>query len=220
MKISTTKKLALITTLFGILIGLSLWLSYNSLNHSSFYQDALALLPSGGLGIATLFIILAFATSVGLPRQVAAFACGFVLEITTGALLATAAALSGCLLTLLTSRALLTGIVTKKYPKALTSLAQFFSHDTFTKTLIIRFLPAGSNLLTNILAGVAKVPLTPYLLGSGIGFLPQMFIFSMMGNGVKLADKQQLLISISLFLVAAILSAYLYKRTPNKPQLT
>ena len=214
--LSTNQRILLLTTVFGALVGLSLWLSINSINHSNVYQEVLTLLPNGYSGVLLLFTILTIATSIGLPRQVAAFSAGFMLDVVSGALLATVAAVSGCLLTIFISRKLLSHFVRRKYPQQLTHVSTFFSQATFTKTLIIRFLPAGSNLLTNILAGVANVPLKPYILASGLGFIPQMLIFSMMGNGVKLADKQQLLLSMSLFVIAALLSGYLYKKSKHK----
>ncbi len=218
--LSSNSKLAIYSSAFGLLVVLSLALSYFSLNNSSLLNDTLALLPQGNLGILTLFICLSLGTSIGLPRQVAAFSAGFMLDIATGTLLATVAAITGCIISLMVARWLLAAQVQKKYPQPLAKVADFFSHDTFTKILIIRILPAGSNLLTNILAGVAKVPLLPYLLGSALGFIPQMIIFSMMGNGIKLADQQQLLISVALFLIAAALSGYLYKKSPKAHQLT
>lgn len=215
---SANRKLILLTTLFGIMVSLSLWLSYSFLDNRNLVSAVLAHLPQGNLGFVSLFIILSLGTSLGLPRQVAAFSAGFMFDIINGTLLATTAAIIGCLLTMLFSRIFLSKVVALKYPQPLNNVSLFFRQRTFVKTLIIRCLPAGSNLLTNILAGVAKVPLRPYLAASTLGFLPQMFIFSMMGNGVKLADQQQLVISSSLFIVAALLTAYLYKRSPkNQP---
>jgi len=68
-------------------------------------------------------------------------------------------------------------LVQRHYPQPLAKVSLFFSHDTFLKALIIRLLPAGSNFLTNVLAGTARSPFKPYVLGTAIGFLPQMTIF-------------------------------------------
>ena len=69
-----------------------------------------------------------------------------------------------------------------------------------------------------MLAGMARVSVKPYLLGSFLGFIPQMIIFAMAGNGVRLESNQQILISGMLFFVAILLSTSLYyfnSRTNN-----
>ena len=81
---------------------------------------------------------------------------------------------------------------------------------------MIRRLPVGSNLLTNLFAGATHVPARGFLLGSAIGYLPQMFIFSFAGAGIGLSDHYQLAISIGLFIVSSLIGAYLYRSRLRK----
>ncbi len=206
----------ILTTLFGLVVGLLLLASYYLLQKYDIQNALLDFLPSGHTGTITLFIILVLGTSIGLPRQIAAFCAGYTLDIVMGALVATSATIIGCLISLLLARRFLANFVAQKYPAQLKKLAHFFANQTLIKAIIIRFIPAGSNFLTNIIAGVVHVPIKPYLLGSAIGFLPQMTIFAMMGNGVRIADEQQIFISLALFISALLLSFYLYKFSPKK----
>lgn len=171
------------------------------------------LIPQGPTGMLTLFLFLSITTAIGLPRQVAAFVSGFSFGGVYGAILATLAATIGCLLTFTVSRYLLSDKITARYPKQISKISTFIEQQTLAKTIIIRLLPLGSNLMTNILAGVTRVSGKPYVLGSLLGFIPQMLIFSFAGSGVKLADEQQLYVTLGLFMCIALLGGYLVRQS-------
>ncbi|WP_281560842.1 VTT domain-containing protein [Thalassomonas sp. RHCl1] len=170
-------------------------------------------IPQGPAGMITLFIFLSITTAIGLPRQVAAFVSGYSFGALFGAVLATLAATIGCLLTFSVSRHLLSHRVSAKYPKQISKVSSFIEQQTLAKTIIIRLLPLGSNLMTNILAGVTRVSAKPYVLGSLLGFIPQMLIFSFAGSGVKLADEQQVYVTLGLFLTIALIGGYLVRQS-------
>jgi uncharacterized membrane protein YdjX (TVP38/TMEM64 family) len=130
--------------------------------------------------------------------------------------LATLSAVLGCILTLIIARRLLANIIARHYPQPLAKVSLFFSYNTFLKALIIRLLPAGSNFLTNVLAGTARSPVKPYVLGSALGFIPQMSIFALMGAGLQVDGQQQLIISLILLVIALLLGAYLYRKSQTK----
>ena len=172
--------------------------------------------PKTGSDYFLWFSFLALAMSVGLPRQVAAFSSGYLLGAVYGTLFATLAASLACLLTFVVARFVFHQSLTKRYPRQLETLSAFFKHDVFTKAFIIRLIPAGSNFLTNVLAGTAKAPLTPYLAGTMLGFIPQMTLFSMLGAGVSVGDNQQVMLSATLVIIAGILVTYLVRKSKNK----
>lgn len=174
------------------------------------------LIPKNLLGALTFTLILTPAMALGLPRQIAALSAGFLFGTGFGTLLATISAVLGCIVTLILARKLFANMVQRSYPKPLAKVSHFFSHNTFLKALIIRLLPAGSNFLTNVLAGTARSPIKPYVLGSALGFLPQMTIFSLMGAGLQVNGQQQLIISVILLVIALLLSSYLYQKTHSK----
>ncbi|GAA5133325.1 TVP38/TMEM64 family protein [Thalassotalea piscium] len=162
------------------------------------------------------FLILSLLMSMGLPRQIAAFSSGYLLGTLYGTFFATLAASLACLLTFFTARFIFHQRLSKQFPKQLATLNHFFTHDVFVKAFIIRLIPAGSNFLTNVLAGTAKAPLLPYLAGTMFGFIPQMLLFAMLGAGIQIGDNQQIILSVVLLLVAGILAAYLYQKKDAK----
>ncbi len=164
----------------------------------------------------TLLCILALATSLGLPRQVAALVAGMNLGALWGATIATLAATIGCLLTFSIARYIFSNKISTKYPQQLSKLSLFLGQQTFLKTIIIRLLPIGSNFLTNIVAGVSNVSMKSYVSGSLVGFIPQMVIFALAGSGIRLGAKNEMVASAALFAIALLLSGYLYKKHKDK----
>jgi uncharacterized membrane protein YdjX (TVP38/TMEM64 family) len=164
----------------------------------------------GWLAIPAFITFGALFTSVGLPRQVVAFTGGYVFGIVGGVALGTVAAVLGAMLTFYAARWLARPVVLKKYPK-LVSKIDYFIHDSLClKIILIRFLPFGTNLATNLAAGAAATPVRPFALASLIGYIPQMTIFAMTGNGVRVGSDTQLIVAAGLFLISIVIGSYLY----------
>lgn len=218
------KKSALNLTIIATILSLFLAFALATLllgNYSASIQHYLnALIPKTFFGALTFTILLTPAMALGLPRQIAALSAGFLFGASYGMVLATVSAVLGCILTLMLARQLFANLVQRHYPHPLAKVSDFFRHNTFLKALIIRLLPAGSNFLTNVLAGTARTPMRAYILGSALGFMPQMAIFSLMGAGLQVDGRQQLIISIILLVIAILLSSYLYRKTHNNLTLS
>ena len=212
ININSSTKLTLLATIASLLLAITLATIFLG-SYGDYIQQYLnTLIPKTLLGALVFTLLLAPAIAIGLPRQIAALSAGFLFGAGFGVLLATTSAIIGCLITFIMARKLFRNIVEKNYPRPLAKVSYFFSHNTFIKALIIRLVPAGSNFLTNILAGTARTPMTPYILGSALGFIPQMTIFSLMGSGLQVNGQQQLISSLILLVIALLLSAYLYRK--------
>lgn len=212
IKNKSTFKLALLTTVASLLIAITLATMFFGDYGVSIQLYLNALIPKTLTGALTFILLLTPALAIGLPRQIAALSAGFLFGAGFGVLLATISAIVGCLITLLLARKLLSNLVEQQYPEPLAKVSYFFSHHTFIKALIIRLVPAGSNFLTNVLAGTARTPISPFIFGSAVGFIPQMTIFSLMGAGLQVNGQQQLMLSLVLLVMALLLSGYLYRK--------
>ncbi|WP_299802938.1 TVP38/TMEM64 family protein [uncultured Shewanella sp.] len=171
---------------------------------------------NGTKGLIVLFSMGAAYTSVGGPRQFMALVFGFALGGVYGALLATLSALLGCMITFYFARLTFRSTLKKRFEDKLFRFERLIIHRTFLKVLMIRLLPIGSNALTNLLAGSTHVSAWKFFAGSGIGYIPQMLIFSFAGAGIGLSDSNNLLISIVLFIFASLIGGYLYKTRLRK----
>lgn len=206
------KSVGLVTAagVFILILTLSLTLLVGQDRINSLFEPVI---QKDLLSVLITVILLSLAMSVGLPRQIAAFTCGYFLGWQFGFFVALMSAVLGCIITINVSHLGLHKQVTKAFPRKSEWLHHFFKRDTFLKALIIRLIPAGSNFITNVIAGAVNVPIKSYLLGTFIGFIPQMLVFSLLGNGIQLGKTTQIWISLMMLILAIILSIYLMKKS-------
>ena len=163
---------------------------------------------SGGL----LFVLAGWLlASIGLSRQVIAFLSGYGFGFLPGVLLAMLAVVAGCVTTFYISRYLLRGFLLQRYSGRIDRVGRFIDENTFSMAVLIRLLPLGSNWMVNIAAGVSGVRSMPFFLGSALGYIPQMLIFALVGSGTRVDQFWQVAIAMALFILAAVLGAWLYR---------
>jgi uncharacterized membrane protein YdjX (TVP38/TMEM64 family) len=168
-----------------------------------------------GHGVAgeLLFVgVAALLLGIGLSRQVVAFMAGYGFGFAGGFLLSMVAVVAGCMITFYCTRFLLRGALAQHFSKRARKLDMFLHDHTFTATLLLRLLPVGSNWMVNIAAGVSAVRGVPFLLGSMLGFIPQMLIFALVGSGSQLQQFWQVVVAMAMFVVSALLGIWLFAR--------
>ena len=158
------------------------------------------------LGFAALY------TGLGLPRQFAAIVGGYAFGVVVGGLLALAATLIGCVFAFFYARFLGRDLVIRKFGSRLEKINRVLEKNPMSMTLIIRFLPFGSNIVTNLVAGVSSIPVLWFLLGSLVGYLPQTFIFALLGKGVLEDPLWTTLLSAALLAISIFIGIALYRK--------
>lgn len=150
-------------------------------------------------------------TAVGLPRQVVAFFGGYAFGVLLGLVLGAVAALGGCVLAFYYSRLFGRGLVRRMFPEKLQRFDDFIRGHPFSMTLLMRLLPVGSNLVTNLIAGVSRIPKLAFFGGSFVGYLPQTLVFALAGSGLTVGSQWQIGVSIVLLIVSGWLGIRLYR---------
>ncbi|MEE2637277.1 MAG: VTT domain-containing protein [Acidobacteriota bacterium] len=163
----------------------------------------------GELTFIGLAVVLA---AVGLPRQVVSFTAGYAFGFSVGLVLALTATVSTCVLTFTYARFLGRALVARRFPDRVRRLDAFLMDKQFVMMLLIRFFPVGSNLATNLAAGVSGVRAAPFVAASAIGYLPQTAVFALLGSGIEVDPVVRTGLSIVLFAVSGVLGLYLYRR--------
>lgn len=158
-------------------------------------------------------------TSIGLSRQVIAFLGGYGFGFLPGAALGLVAVVTGCITTFYVSRLLIQSFLLRNFSDRICKVDHFIRDNTFTMALLIRLLPFGSNWLVNIAAGASSVRSVPFFLGSALGYIPQMLIFSLVGSGIRVNRFWQVAIAMALFVLAAVLGTYMYRKFRNDKTL-
>ena len=144
------------------------------------------------------------ATAVGLPRQLFAFISGFAFGVVPGVLLSLFMAILGCGIAFSFSRRFLRRWLIKRHRRLVDGLDSLTRYDAFWKIVMLRFQPLGTNLLTNLAAGVSEMPARLFLPASLVGYVPQMVVFALLGSGVRLGSSSQLAVSFGLLLVSVV----------------
>lgn len=149
-------------------------------------------------------------TALGGPRQVLALSCGILFGGFTGALIGTLLTGFGALLTMLAVKRLGLVWVRNHYARKIALVKAVLAEDTWIWVCVIRLLPVGSNLVTNIAAALSDLRLRAVFFGSLPGYLPQMLVFSYVGAGFALHDSSKLWMSLAALVVSTALGVYLY----------
>ncbi|MCT6700778.1 TVP38/TMEM64 family protein [Rheinheimera sp. 4Y26] len=167
---------------------------------------------NGWHGVLNYLLAVTLLLSLGLPRQLAAFLAGYAFGFLQGLLLSMLAVTMSCLCTVALARLFARPLARLFFAKRVNQLDAFLYQHTFTKAIVLRLLPVGNNLLTNIVAGMSSTGIKPFVLGSVVGYLPQMMIFALMGKGVMLQSGWKIGLSLALFAISSLLSWYLYQQ--------
>ncbi len=166
-----------------------------------------------GVSGELLFIAVgALATALSLPRQVVAFLGGYAFGLAWGTTFALTATALGCVLSFWYARLFGRGLVAARFPNQVRRLDAFLGRSPFSMTLLIRLLPLGHNLSTNLIAGVSGVRASPFLFGSAVGYVPQTLIFALAGSGVNLDPVWRIGLAVGLFVASGVLGMHLYRR--------
>ena len=154
----------------------------------------------------------ALTTALGFPRQVVAFLGGYAFGFTRGSALALLATAAGAWLAFGYARWLGRGLVLDRFPSRIRKLDDFLRGHPFAMALVIRLLPVGNNLVTNLVAGVSSVAAAPFFAGSALGYLPQTAAFALAGSGVTFHPGVRISLAVLLFVGSSLLGVWLYRR--------
>jgi uncharacterized membrane protein YdjX (TVP38/TMEM64 family) len=160
-----------------------------------------------------LFLVVGgLSTAVGLPRQAISFLGGYAFGFLYGSLLSLVATILGCAGTFFYARLFGRALIADRLSGKIAHVDNFVRGYPFSMTLLIRLLPVGSNVATNLAGGVSSVPALPFMLGSVLGFLPQTAIFALVGSGVNVEPVWRIGLGGLLFIGSGVLGVYLYRR--------
>jgi uncharacterized membrane protein YdjX (TVP38/TMEM64 family) len=155
------------------------------------------------------------ALAIGVPRNAAAFAAGYVFGAWQGSAIAMLVQMLACAADFAWARFVAREWAQRRFGSRLRRVDSFLTSQPFIATLTIRLLPVGNNTATCLLAGLSSIAALPFLAGSFVGYLPQTIVFAMLGGGVELGGAAQIGIACALFAASALLGALLLRRRPK-----
>ena len=197
--------------LMGLAVAALRWAGEQGMLSDRQWFDA-HLRDQGLLGVLLYVAVTMLLTALGVPRQFLCFIGGYIYGFWTGVGLATLGSGLGCVLAVGFARFFARDFVAQRFGRRVAKVDAFLRRAPFRMALIIRFFPVGSNLGTNLLAGVSSIPVRPFVLGSTLGYLPQTVVFALFGSGVNVSSTAQIVLSVALFLAATALGLGMYRR--------
>ncbi|WP_320170335.1 VTT domain-containing protein [Maridesulfovibrio sp.] len=166
----------------------------------------------GMTGVLTYLALATFFSAVGFPRQVICFMGGYAYGFALGSILGTIGTGLGCACAFYYSRLVGRSFIKRKFGARISKVDEFLSRSPFNMALTIRFFPLGSNVATNVLAGVTSIPAAPFILGSTLGYLPQNVVFALFGSGVNVSSTAQMILAVALFIASSLLGFKIYRK--------
>lgn len=166
----------------------------------------------GLVGILTYVGVGAMFTAMGMPRQIICFLGGYAFGFFFGLVYGTVASGLGCAMAVAFARFLGRDFVVRRFGARLAPVDAFLSKSPFNMALTIRFFPLGSNLLTNLAAGVSSIPAWPFIIGSTIGYLPQTTVFALFGSGVEVSSMWRMVMGVVLFVISTLMGLHIWRR--------
>lgn len=166
-----------------------------------------------GLSGDALFVVIgALAVCIGLPRQGVCFLAGYAFGFAEGLLWSTLASMLGCVATFFYARFMGRSFIVRRFPERIARIDAFLAGNTFAMTLLIRLLPVGSNVITNMAAGVSGSRAIAFFGGSLLGYLPQSIVFALLGSGIQVDPVFRIGASVVLFVASGVMGVWLFRR--------
>lgn len=150
--------------------------------------------------------------AAGIPRQLISFLGGYAFGFLLGGALGLLATTLGCIVSFYYARLLGRGLVKTRFAQRIRKIDGFLHANPFSMTLLIRLLPVGSNLVTNLAVGVSSVRALPFFAASFIGYVPQTAVFALAGSGTNLDSGVRVGLSAALFVFSGALGVWLYRK--------
>ncbi len=166
----------------------------------------------GFQGIMLFIGLCAVTSALGFPRQALSFLGGYAFGAELGMLYATLGTTTGCALGFFYARLIGRSFITRLFSGRVARINNVLSRAPFTMALMIRFMPVGSNAITNLVGGITSIPAFGFIAGSFVGYIPQNLVFSILGSGMRVETFWRVFLSASLFIISTALGWILYRR--------
>lgn len=197
---------------FLVTLGVLVWLARRAgledmVRDTGWFQEHV--LGRGPTSVLVFIVFTTLFTAVGLPRQLTAFLGGMVFGWLAGSVLCTLGYGLGCWLASGYARLMGREVVSRLFGKRVAAVDAFLCRSPFRMSLAVRLFPLGSNLATNLAAGVSSIPLVPFVLGSGLGAYPQSLVFALFGGGLSAESDLGMYVSVGVSVALLVASTWL-----------
>lgn len=159
------------------------------------------------------------AISVGFPRIAFSGLAGALCGVVWGTVLAQVATTLAAAPSFYYTRFIGREMAVRRMGNRLQRFDGLIRERGFMVFLLIRICPVGNAFVTSCLAGVSGVRFRDYIAASFLGFLPETFIFALLGGGFGAASQLKLWSSIALLALFSLGFAWYFKKSAFAAQI-
>lgn len=177
------------------------------------------------LMVAGFMAIYIIQTALSLPgAAVLSLAAGAVFGAVMGTVYANIAATIGATLAFLVARYVFRDAILRRFGSRLEGMNRELEHRGFSYLLFLRLVPLFPFFLINLAAGLTRLPLRTFFLGTMFGIIPGGFVFVNAGASLATVDSlsgiatPRVLGSFALLGLFALVPV-LYNKVTNRHQL-
>ncbi len=148
-------------------------------------------------------------TALSLPgAAILTLAAGGIFGVITGTLLANLGATLGATLAFVLVRYLFGETVRRKFGGRLERLNRELEHEGLHYLLFLRLVPLFPFFLINLAAGLTRLPLRTFFLGTLLGIVPGSFVYANAGASLASITSLQDIVSPRVLLSFALLGVF------------
>jgi uncharacterized membrane protein YdjX (TVP38/TMEM64 family) len=197
-----------VVLLVAFFFAVAILLKRTELRSISFDIDSIRKTLQGGRSARHLFSGLVFILAgggliaLGIPRLWASAAAGIIYGAFMGTLLSLLASVLGASILYLAGRSILAEIVERRLTSRLRVWRIRLQENAFWWVLYGRLFPFSNSTVMSLLCGSCRVPFSPFITGSLIGFVPLAIVFSTYGSGGVKGNLWQVVFATALLILS------------------
>jgi len=140
--------------------------------------------------VAVFMVVYIVQTALSLPgAAILSLAAGAIFGSIMGTVYANIAATTGATLAFLVTRYLLRDVVLNKFGSTLEGMNRELETRGFSYLLFLRLVPLFPFFLINLAAGLTRIPLRTFFLGTMLGIIPGGFVYVNAGASLATIDS-------------------------------
>lgn len=204
-----------VTALVAVVIFL-FWFNHNFLQLSP--TNIREWILSFGLWAPLIFIVLyIFRPLILFPASVLSIAGGLAFGALWGTLYTVIGATIGAVLSFMVARKLGKNIVKKEWKGNFYKIQTQLERNGFFYVVMLRFIPVFNFDMISYAAGISKIKLRAFFMGTLLGIIPGTFAYNFLGS--SFADEggiHSILLAIAVFIIILVIPLLIRKKYQSK----
>jgi uncharacterized membrane protein YdjX (TVP38/TMEM64 family) len=206
-------------TIFLVIVGLAIWFNRSYLQFDT-NQIRNWIVTFGFLAPLIYILLYTIRPLIFFPASVLSIAGGLAFGALLGTIYTIIGATLGAMISFIVARKLGEKIGNKEWKGNAKRIQAQMEVNGFFYVLLFRFIPLVNFDLISYLAGISKVRLTSFFLGTIIGIIPGTFAYNFLGSSMISGNPMFVITAVIVFVVLTIVPIFVRKRITKKSDIS